>query len=86
MLKCYIVFMFYCIIKVFLIRVCIYIFGCIVVGKIRVKKEYLLYMRDDRYKWYVDDFYMILEIKKKNDNDLLIVFFFDRGMRVFSKN
>lgn len=43
-------------------------------------------MRDDRYKWYVDDFYMILEFKKKNDNDLLLVFFFDRGMRVFSKN
>lgn len=78
--------MFYCTIKVFLTRVCIYTLGRTVVGKTRAKKEHSPHTRDDRYKRYVDDFPMTSDIKKKNDNDLLTVFFLDRGMRAFSKN
>lgn len=58
----------------------------ILVGKTRAKKEHSPHTRDDRYKRYVDDFPMTSDIKKKNDNDLLTVFFLDRGMRAFSKN
>lgn len=78
--------MFYCTIKVFLTRVCIYTLGRTVVEKTRAKKEHSPHTRDDRYKRYVDDFHMTSELKKKNDNDLLPAFFLDRGMRAFSKN
>lgn len=77
--------MFYCTIKVFLTRVCIYSWSYSR-RKNKSKKEHSPHTRDDRYKRYVDDFPMTSDIKKKNDNDLLTVFFLDRGMRAFSKN
>lgn len=54
--------MFYCTIKVFLTRVCIYTLGRTVVGKTRAKKEHSPHTRDDRYKRYVDDFPMTSDI------------------------